>query len=194
MLEKSTLTKEKMLLWLKKYLPVLLVGAVLIAFAIIVSVVAFSGREPEKVETSSTMATTFYTPVTNYTVAKDYVGDSLVYNATLKQWEAHKSIDLKVAEGSSVYSCLAGTVTSVTENYLHGTVIEITHDNGLVTRYSSLEDEPNVKVGDKVSSGQKIGTATTSAGASDLGTHLTLEVLSDGVAVDPNQYLSFSNK
>ena len=34
----------------------------------------------------------FYSPLLSYTVAKDYNDKSLVYNNTLKQWEAHKGI------------------------------------------------------------------------------------------------------
>ena len=183
MLVKEKTTKEKIVNWLKQYMYVLIVSAVMLALAIVLSVV----------ETGS-LTQSFYNPVLNFTVGKDYCGDALMYNATLNQWEAHKSVDLQVAEGSSVYACLSGTVSGVSENYLYGTTVEITHDNGLVTKYSSLSADAKVNVGDTVTSGQLIGTATTSAGESDLGTHLRLEVFRNGVAVDPNQYLDLSSK
>ncbi len=194
MLVKEKTTKEKIVNWLKQYMYVLIVSAVMLVLAIVLSVVvATSGTTPNVVETG-TAAQSFYNPVLNFTVGKDYCADALMYNATLNQWEAHKSVDLQVAEGSSVYACLAGTVSAVSENYLYGTTIEITHDNGLITKYSSLSADAKVGVGDTVTSGQLIGTATASAGESELGSHLRLEVFRNGVAVDPNQYLDLGSK
>lgn len=193
MLSQNTSTKEKVVEWLKRYAYVIVAAVLLIAFAVIMSVVLLTGNGEEKAP-ANTLPTSFYSPVLNFTVGKDYVGNALVYNATLKQWEAHKSVDLLVAEGTNVYACLDGTVASVTESYLGGTTIEISHNNGLVTKYSSLSKDVNVKVGDSVTTGQKLGTASTCANASDLGTHLRLQVLQDGKAVDPNLYLELGNK
>lgn len=193
MLSQNKLTKDKVVEWVKRYAYVIVAAVLLVAFAIIVSVVLLTSGKEDKVPTDS-IPTSFYSPVLNFTVGKDYVGDALVYNATLKQWEAHKSVDLVVAEGTNVYACLDGTVASVTESYLAGTTIEIAHDNGLVTKYSSLSKDVNVKVGDSIKSGQKLGVASTCANSSDLGTHLRLQVLKDGKAVDPNLYLELSNK
>lgn len=193
MLSQNKFSKDKMVEWLKRYAYVIVAAVLLVAFAVIVSVVLLTGGKEEKVPTDG-LATSFYSPVLNFTVGKDYVGDALVYNATLKQWEAHKSVDLLVAEGTNVYACLDGTVASVTESYLAGTTIEITHNNGLVTKYSSLGKDVNVKVGDAIKSGQKLGVASTCASSSDLGTHLRFQVLKDGKLVDPNLYLDLGNK
>ncbi len=193
MISQNQLSKEKVTEWFKKYMYAIIGGIMLLVLATTTTVVLLTSSPQEKVGTGS-QKLSFYTPVLNFTVGQDYVEDSLVYNATLNQWEAHKSVDLKVAEGSNVYACLDGEVTSVEEDYLNGTSIEITHDNGLVTKYSSLGEEVNVKEGDQVKSGQKIGIADNNAGNSDLGTHLRLEVFVDGEAVDPNLYLELSGK
>ena len=37
----------------------------------------------------------------------------LIYNDTLKQWETHNGVDLKVASGSKVYSILDGKVKDI---------------------------------------------------------------------------------
>lgn len=193
MLSQNNLTKDKMIQWLKRYAYVIVAAVLLVAFAVIVSVVLLTGGKEDKVPTDG-VATSFYSPVLNFTVGKDYVGDALIYNATLKQWEAHKSVDLLVAEGTNVYACLDGTVASITESYLSGTTIEVSHNNGLITKYSSLSKDVSVKVGDSIKSGQKLGVASTCANSSDLGTHLRLQVLKDGKAVDPNLYLELGNK
>ena len=43
-------------------------------------------------------------PLNEFTILKDYSDSSLMYNATLKQWEAHKSIVFSATEGTKVLS------------------------------------------------------------------------------------------
>ena len=131
----------------------------------------------------------------NATISKDYSGSELQYNDTLKQWEIHKAIDFKAGDDLDVFAVSNGTVSNVYTNYLEGTVIEITHNNGLTSVYKSLASDVNVKVGDKVSAGQTIGKAgETMAQELNTGAHLHFEMLSNGVKVDPNNYIDLGNK
>ena len=136
----------------------------------------------------------FVVPMSGATISKDYSGKELQYNDTLKQWEIHKAIDFLAGENINVYALTDGTVSNVYNNYLEGNVIEIAHANGLVSIYKSLAST-NVKVGDKVVSGQIIGEAgTTMASELNMGAHLHFEVLLDGVKVDPNNYIDLGDK
>ena len=174
------------------YIALIVVAMIIMATAIAIGTVAASNSS--QVEETNTTTTTFYNPVMNFTLVKDFSDKELMYNETLNQWEAHKAVDLSVSEGSGVYAVLDGTVTSVTNDYLHGTVITITHDNGLVTKYASLDENPKVQENDKVERGQEIGSATTSAENEKLGARLQFSVFKEGVAVDPNNYLDLGTK
>lgn len=138
---------------------------------------------------------TFVVPVKNATIAKDYSGSELQYNDTLKQWEIHKAIDFIASDDLNVYAVADGTVSKVSTNYLEGTVVEISHKNGLVSVYKSLKETTKVSVGDKVSASQTIGElADTMAQEVNTGAHLHFEMLKDGAKVNPNDYLDLGAK
>ena len=146
-------------------------------------------------ETVQVAATTFVVPMKNATIAKDYSGSELQYNDTLKQWEIHKAIDFIATDDLNVYAVSDGTVSNVYTNYLEGTVVEVTHKDGFVTVYKSLNKDVKVSVGDKISAGNIIGVVAESM-ASELntGAHLHFEMLKNGTKVNPNDYLDLGNK
>ena len=171
----------------------------LLAIAIIGVVAAKSSNtgylNDQAVNTSSPTNISFVMPVENGEIIKDYSATSLKYNATLKQWEAHKAVDIKGADDANVLACYDGTVVSVKSSYLTGTVITIKHNNSLQTVYGSLDENVLVKEGDKVVKGQAIGKVSSSAkNESADGNHLHFEVLKDNVKVDPNLFLTTSEK
>ncbi len=142
-----------------------------------------------------TATTTYVVPINNATIQKDYSASELQYNDTLKQWEIHKAIDFLAGEDLKVVAISDGTVSNVYTNYLEGTVVEITHKNGVVSVYKSLASEVKVAVGDKVTAGQAIGEAgSTMAQELNSGNHLHFEMSINGAKVDPNDYLSLGNK
>lgn len=172
-----------------------LLAVVLVAVISATSLNSSNVSKREEVQTSSPTSITFVSPVKDGTVIKDYSNKTLKYNATLKQWESHKAVDIKGPDGATVVAVADGEVLSVESNYLTGTVITIKHNDKLQTVYASLGENVDVKVGDKVKSGQKIGViSTTAKNESSDGPHLHFEVLLDGVKVDPNLYLENSNK
>ena len=189
--------KEKVLRFLKKYFYVFVAGVLLIVLSIILAVfankpqVTDNNNEKEPVNADSI---NFYLPLLNAQVSKDFSDTKLMYNETLKQWEAHMALDLTTTGNSNVYAALDGKVTKVYENYLEGKVIEIEHANNLKTIYKSLDSTSSLQVGDAVSKGQVIGTAGKSASEAHLGTHLHFEVEENGRKIDPSGYLNLTDK
>ncbi len=167
---------------------------------LLISIVAAKSTESsttqdKNVQTSAPTNITFIMPIKNGTVIKDYSSTALKYNATLKQWEAHKAVDIKGDDNANVLAVYAGEVVSVENDYLRGTVITIAHTSKLKTVYASLDEDISVKVGDKVKTGDVIGKVSTSAkGEAQDGAHLHFEVLVNDVKADPNIYLPNSNK
>lgn len=60
----------------------------------------------------------FTLPLEGATVLKGYSATDLMYNSTLKQWEAHKAVDLVSETSKNVLACLEGTVRKV-EKLMH---------------------------------------------------------------------------
>lgn len=142
----------------------------------------------------TTQPLVFGLPAANATVIKDFSDTKLQYNETLKKWEAHFSVDL-ASEDPTVMSVLDGTVADVFYKYMDGYTVTIQHDDGFMSVYTSLDENVDVKKGDKVTKGQKIGQMSTSAaGESTYGAHLDFSLYQNGKSVDPNNYISLQNK
>lgn len=180
------------------YIYATLIGMLVVACSITIAFVNAGKVKPDANvggESVGVSANTYVVPMRNATIQKDYSGTELQFNDTLKQWEIHKAIDFIATDDTQVFAVANGTVSKVYNNYLEGGVVEISHDNGLVTVYKSLATEINVAVGDIVSAGDVIGNASeTMAQELNSGAHLHFEMLVKGVKVDPNNYLPLGNK
>ena len=176
--------------FVKKYGMFIAVGVVVFAIALTFTLVA---TLPRAVQTN-TSNLVFRMPMENASVIKDFSNTELQNNETLNQWEAHLSVDL-ASENSDVFAVLDGTVANVEYSFLDGYSVEITHANGFSSIYASLSESVLVSVGDKVTAGQKIGSAAESAsGELDLGNHLHFTMKLNDQAVDPNNYLDLQQK
>ena len=83
-----------------------------------------------------------------------------------------------------------GTVSSVCNDALWGYTVTIDHDNGVTSRYCGLDGSLEVREGDAVQSGQKLGTAGNTADIeSSQDSHLHLEIRRSGEYLDPMAYL-----
>ena len=139
--------------------------------------------------------TTYIVPMKNATIQKDFSSTELQFNDTMKQWEIHKAIDFLATDETNVFAVADGTVSNVYTNYLEGTVVEITHKNGLVSIYKSLNENLSVSNGDKVSAGQVIGSASSTMSQElNSGNHLHFEMKLNGAKVDPNNYIDLGTK
>jgi stage II sporulation protein Q len=110
------------------------------------------------------------------------------YNNT---YHPNTGIDIVMEDGKTfdVVASLSGSVTNVLEDALLGNVIEIEHDNGIVTQYQSVTDI-DVKVGDQVKKGQTIAKAGKSLYNEEAGTHVHFEIRKNDIPVNPLDYFN----
>lgn len=113
------------------------------------------------------------------------MSDTPVWSDTLGQWQTHAGVDLAAEQGEAVYAAASGTVKAAFRDALLGYVIELQHENGLMTRYANLVSTDLVRVGDKVAAGQAIAAVGKSAvGERESRSHLHFEAYQDGKWVE----------
>lgn len=103
-------------------------------------------------------------------------------NPFYKAYVYHEGLDLIVARGTPVLAAADGTVTAASRNKSSGSTIRIAHEGGYETVYAHLESMA-VRVGQRVSAGERIGTVGMSGQA--FAPHLHYEVRRDGFGMDP---------
>lgn len=136
----------------------------------------------------------FYTPCNNGEVTNNYSDAALVWNPTLKHYSTHLALDF-TSDDLNVYAAADGTVKEIGYNQLDGNYVVLSHSDGYVTRYLSLESPCALKVGDKIKHGQLLGKMSASQGNECLdGAHLHFEMLKDGEYVNPLEVLVNSDK
>ena len=113
-----------------------------------------------------------------------YSGGKLVKDATLGEWRTHDGLDLGAAKGTPVYAAGRGTVASVKEDGLWGTVVSIDHPNGLTTVYCGIADA-TVHEGDEVADREQIGAVGKIPCELALEDHLHFAVKKGEKWVDP---------
>lgn len=101
-------------------------------------------------------------------------------------YKLHNGTDFAGTTGTPIYAAMAGTVTVATYSSSAGNYITINHGNGLSTIYMH-NSKLYVSAGDTVTKGQNI-SACGSTGNST-GPHLHFQVMLNGTAVDPMNYL-----
>jgi murein DD-endopeptidase MepM/ murein hydrolase activator NlpD len=101
--------------------------------------------------------------------------------------EGHSGLDIMGFTGQPVTAAAAGVVTVAMESDgPYGWRVDVDHGSGFSTVYGHLS-EFTVKVGDRVSAGQRIGSVGNTGLST--GPHLHFEVRTGGVTVDPLDYL-----
>lgn len=107
----------------------------------------------------------------------------------------HSGVDLAASVGASVLAVGSGTIAFAGSQGIYGNLVVINHAEGLQTRYAQL-GRIQIKVGQRVSQGQPIGTVGTSGRPSSREPHLHFEVRSRSslgwVAENPDQLLKDS--
>lgn len=102
----------------------------------------------------------------------------------------HDGVDLAGAKGTPILATADGVVVDAGWASGYGRLIKIKHDFGIETRYAHLS-AINVKVGQRVSRGDRIG-GMGSTGRST-GTHLHYEIRIGGRAVNPMTFIKAAN-
>ena len=170
----------------------------------------FVSNEPEEELTDYTMdevitsdmpvinQTTIINPYTDpsVTVKKGYydykedaekqISSIIKHDSTYIQ---NNGIDYVGENAFDVVSILNGTVINVKEDEELGKIVEIQHDNGIVSIYQSLS-EVYVKKDDVISQGLVIGKSGENKLDKDLGNHLHFEIYENGQEVNPLNYLN----
>lgn len=103
--------------------------------------------------------------------------------------EFHTGIDLARSEGCKIVAPAAGVVIHAGWSESgDGYSVILDHGNGFQTKYAHAE-EVYVQVGESVDEGQKIMYMGCTGMCT--GTHVHIEVIQNGVAINPSDYLMF---
>lgn len=98
----------------------------------------------------------------------------------------HNGLDFKASYGTPILAAADGVITKAGWMGGYGKTIEITHGNGLMTRYAHMS-RLNVTTGQKVERGVQIGKMGSTGRST--GTHLHFEVRHNGRAINPHKFL-----
>jgi murein DD-endopeptidase MepM/ murein hydrolase activator NlpD len=103
----------------------------------------------------------------------------------------HSGMDFRASIGDPVKATAAGKVISAGRNGGYGNMVEISHGNGLTTRYAHMS-RLLVSEGDEVEPGAIIGLAGSTGRST--GPHLHYEVRKENTAVDPAAFVRAGRK
>ena len=134
---------------------------------------AFAAVTPERLWSGS-----FLAPVSSD--ISDIFGTARVFNGEVKS--RHQGLDFAAPNGTPVHAINEGTVALARPLYFEGNFVVVDHGQGLMSLYLHLS-EIDVKEGENVKSGQRLGLSGGTGRAS--GPHLHLAVRWQGVYVDP---------
>lgn len=98
----------------------------------------------------------------------------------------HAGLDFPGRTGQPILAAARGKVSFVGQRQGYGNVVEVTHGNGLMTRYAHLSGFGS-RVGQSVARGDTI--ARMGSTGRSTGPHLHFEVRLDGAAINPRQFL-----
>jgi murein DD-endopeptidase MepM/ murein hydrolase activator NlpD len=98
----------------------------------------------------------------------------------------HTGLDFRGPIGSPIHAAAQGRVSFVGMRNGYGRVVEITHGNGMLTRYAHMSAW-RAKVGQQVNAGDVIGLIGSSGRST--GPHLHFEVRINDRAVNPRPFL-----
>ncbi len=131
-------------------------------------------------------------PIQNATVTKDFSDEILVYSVTMNDYRVHLGVDFASSVGNPVAAFCDGVIQSIEEDPLMGYSVTVDHGDGLVSVYRNLAEilPQGIEVGKSVQSGEVIaGVGESALIECAESPHLHFEVLLNGEAVDPGDYL-----
>ncbi|MBC8046674.1 MAG: peptidoglycan DD-metalloendopeptidase family protein [Fimbriimonadaceae bacterium] len=108
-----------------------------------------------------------------------------------RRGRVHSGIDLDLETGDHVFAALDGEVTTAEYHGGYGNLVILKHDNGLETYYAHLS-KIEVKVGDKILSGEELGLGGSTGRST--GPHLHFETRFMGAAFDPSKLVDFQKQ
>lgn len=125
-------------------------------------------------------------PIHNEELNRLASGYGMRLHPILKVRKMHTGVDFSAPKGTPIYATGDGVVKQVrTEFGGYGKFIVIDHGFGFTSRYAHMNDF-NVKVGQKIKRGDKIGSVGNTG--SSTAPHVHYEVMKDGKYVNPVNY------
>ncbi len=106
------------------------------------------------------------------------------------EYKMHEGIDISAPIGTPVYASADGRVIFSGYKEGYGLCVEISHENGIITRYGHLS-RILVSIGQKVKRGEIIGKVGSTGRST--GSHLHYEVIVNGFPRNPLNYIIFSD-
>ncbi|MFT4979103.1 MAG: murein DD-endopeptidase MepM/ murein hydrolase activator NlpD [Myxococcota bacterium] len=103
-----------------------------------------------------------------------------------RKWKVHQGLDIGAPRGTPVIAAAAGVVVRANYSSSYGNVVDVRHDDGLMTRYGH-NSQLLVAEGQAVMRGDVI--ALVGSTGRSTGPHLHYEVHVDGEPVDPLEYI-----
>lgn len=103
----------------------------------------------------------------------------------------HTGIDIGAKMGQDIKSPIGGVVTkkvAPSESNGYGNLVTVRDSNGAEHYFGHMENPTNLKPGDTIKPGQKLGNVGNTGNST--GSHLHYEVKKSGISVDPNKYLA----
>ncbi|WP_242125647.1 M23 family metallopeptidase [Sphingobium sp. Sx8-8] len=98
----------------------------------------------------------------------------------------HAGLDFPGSMGQPILAAASGKVSFVGQRSGYGNVVEVTHGNGIMTRYAHLSGF-DARVGQQVTRGERI--ARMGSTGRSTGTHLHFEVRVNGNPINPRRFL-----
>ncbi len=156
----------------------------------IIPEIEINSNEPETEETGSIFSTDvkIMMPAAG-DVINEFSGTKPVKSKTMGDWRVHSGIDIKAPKGESVKAPADGKIIEAYNSKLTGNTVSIEHGDGFVSTLYNL-DSIAVETGNKVKSGDTIGTVGTSAALESLeDPHVHFELKKEGKTVNPKEYV-----
>ncbi len=125
----------------------------------------------------------------DYEGEKDEQEKSLVYYEDT--YMQNSGVDYISNNAFDVVAILDGEVISVEKDETLGNIVQIKHENDLISIYQGIE-EVTLKKGDKINQGQIIGTSGTSKVNPEYNSTLHFEIYYKGEIMDPENLYSLS--
>ncbi|QBD86411.1 M23 family metallopeptidase [Clostridium tetani] len=153
------------------------------------------GVEKKSEKTAQVSAATdnkFAKPVEG-TVAREYSEEPVYWKST-NSYRPNFGIDIKCELGKPVVAVLDGKIEDIKKDTADGVQVTINHANGLKTIYSNLDEKLDIKAGDEVKKGSKlgkVGKTTLRAAYETYGEHLHFSVTKDGNYVNPTKHIKY---
>ncbi len=122
------------------------------------------------------------------TVSADFSDSTLVFSPTMMDYRTHMGVDIAAAVGTPVKAVADGVVTNIYEDDMLGVTVEIAHDDGRISKYCNLSPtlSSDCVKDAEISALTVIGAVgETAVSESAEASHLHLEIIENGVSVDP---------